>query len=80
MCIRDRYYGPPENPQFCDGLTREVGAVPGVISVGAVGHLPLSGARAGRALSIEGRPDPGSENMPDASSARAMRSKRLPSR
>ncbi|MFI5077205.1 MAG: FtsX-like permease family protein, partial [Vicinamibacteria bacterium] len=60
------YYGPPENPQFCDGLTREVGAVPGVISVGAVGHLPLSGARAGRALSIEGRPDPGSENMPDA--------------
>ena len=60
------YYGPPENPQFCDGLTREVGAVPGVISVGAIGHLPLSGARAGRALSIEGRPDPGSEKMPDA--------------
>jgi putative ABC transport system permease protein len=60
------YYGPPENPQFCDGLTREVGAVPGVISVGAVGHLPLTGANAGRAVSIEGRPDPGSENMPTA--------------
>ena len=61
------YYGPPDNPQFCEGLTREVGAVPGVISVGAVGHLPLTGARAGRAVSIEGRPDPGPENMPGAS-------------
>jgi putative ABC transport system permease protein len=38
-----------------------------VISVGAVGHLPLTGANAGRAVSIEGRPDPGSENMPSAS-------------
>jgi putative ABC transport system permease protein len=60
------YYGPPENPQFCDGLTREVRAVPGVTSVGAIGHLPLTGARAGRSVSIEGRPDPGSENMPAA--------------
>ena len=57
---QELYYGPPDNPQFCDGLTREVGAVPGVISVGAIGHLPLTGANAGRALSIEGRPDPGS--------------------
>jgi putative ABC transport system permease protein len=63
---QELYYGPPENSRFCDGLTREVGAVPGVISVGAVGHLPLSGARAGRAVSIEGRPDPGSANMPAA--------------
>ncbi len=63
---KELYYGPPDNPQFCDGLTREVGAVPGVLSVGAVGHLPLTGARAGRALSIEGRPDPGSGNMPGA--------------
>jgi predicted permease len=60
------YYGPPDNAQFCDGLTREVGAIPGVLSVGAIGHLPLTGARAGRAVSIEGRPDPGSENMPHA--------------
>jgi putative ABC transport system permease protein len=63
---KDLYHGPPQNPQFCDGLTREVGVVPGVISVGAVGHLPLGGARAGRAISIEGRPDPGSANMPSA--------------
>ncbi len=64
---QELYYGPPENPQFCDGLTREVGAIPGVMSVGAVGHLPLTGANAGRALSIEGRPDPGPGNMPSAS-------------
>ena len=63
---KELYYGPPENPGFCEGLTREVGAVPGVISVGAVGHLPLTGARAGRSVSIEGRPDPGSGNMPGA--------------
>ena len=60
------YYGPPGNPRFCEGLAREVTAVPGVLSVGAVGHLPLSGARAGRSVSIEGRPDPGSANMPAA--------------
>ena len=63
---KELYYGPPDNAQFCDGLTREVGAIPGVLSVGAFGHLPLTGARAGRAVSIEGRPDPGSENMPRA--------------
>jgi predicted permease len=62
---QELYYGPPDNAQFCDGLTREVGAIPGVLSVGAIGHLPLTGARAGRAVSIEGRPDPGSENMPN---------------
>ena len=63
---KELYYGPPDNPQFCDGLTREVRAIPGVLAVGAVGHLPLSGAGAGRAVSIEGRPDPGSDKMPNA--------------
>jgi predicted permease len=61
---QELYYGPPDNAQFCDGLAREIGAIPGVLSVGAVGHLPLTGARAGRAVSIEGRPDPGSDRMP----------------
>jgi putative ABC transport system permease protein len=61
---KELYYGPPDNPQFCDGLAREVGAIPGVLSVGAIGHLPLTGANAGRAVSIEGRPDPGSDRMP----------------
>jgi putative ABC transport system permease protein len=56
------YYGPPGNPRFCEALARQVGSVPGVVSASAVGHLPLSGARAGRGLSIEGRPDPGPGN------------------
>jgi putative ABC transport system permease protein len=63
---KELYYGPPDNPRFCEGLTREVGAVPGVISVGAISHLPLAGGRAGRSVSIEGRPDPGPSNMPGA--------------
>ena len=64
---KELYYGPPDNPEFCGGLTREVGAIPGVLSVGAVGHLPLSGANAGRAVSIEGRPEPPSDKMPGGS-------------
>jgi predicted permease len=54
------YYGPPGNPRFCAAIGQEVGSVPGVISVSAVGHLPLSGAGAGRGITIEGKPDPGS--------------------
>jgi putative ABC transport system permease protein len=55
----DLYYGPPGNPRFCAAMAQEVGTVPGVISASAVGHLPLTGALAGRAITIEGRPDPG---------------------
>jgi len=53
------YYGPPAHPRFCANLDDRVGAVPGVVSVSAIAHLPLSGAGAGRAVTIEGRPDPG---------------------
>jgi predicted permease len=52
------YYGPPGNPRFCETLSQQVGSVPGVVSASAVGHLPLTGARAGRGLAIEGRPEP----------------------
>jgi putative ABC transport system permease protein len=61
------YYGPPGNPRFCDALDRQVGSVPGVVSVSAIAHLPLSGANAGRGVAIEGRPDPGPLNQPGAS-------------
>ena len=43
-----------------------MGSVPGVVSVSAVAHLPLSGAGAGRGFAIEGRPDPGPEREPGA--------------
>ena len=60
----DLYVGPPTDEQFCQQLTQHLGAIPGVLSVGAVAHLPLSGANAGRGFSIEGQPDPGPKNEP----------------
>jgi predicted permease len=58
------YYGPPGNPRFCESIDEQVGSIPGVVSVSAVAHLPLSGAGAGRGIAVEGRPDPGPENQP----------------
>jgi putative ABC transport system permease protein len=59
------YVGPPGLPRFCQDLTDHVGAIPGVLSVGAIGHLPLEG-NASRGFQIEGQPpaDPG--KMPGA--------------
>jgi putative ABC transport system permease protein len=51
-------YGPPERTSFCVDVARELSSVPGVLSSGAMSHLPLSGANAGRGLTIEGRPAP----------------------
>ncbi len=59
------YVGPPGLPRFCQDLDERAGAVPGVMSVSAVAHLPFEG-NAGRSFQIEGRPpaDPG--QMPGA--------------
>jgi predicted permease len=59
------YVGPPGLPRYCQDLTEHVGAIPGVLSVGAIAHLPMEG-NAGRGFQIEGRPpaDPG--KMPGA--------------
>jgi predicted permease len=59
------YNGPPDQPLFCQQLEEHVSAIPGVITVSAVAHLPMSGD-AGRGFQIEGRPDPGPGNMPNA--------------
>ena len=60
------YVGPPGLPRFCQDLEEHVGAIPGVLSVGAIAHLPFQGD-AGRGFQIEGRPpvDPG--HLPGAS-------------
>ena len=54
------YVGPPGLPRFCQDLDEHVGSIPGIVSVGAIAHLPLEG-NAGRSFQIEGRPpaDPG---------------------
>jgi putative ABC transport system permease protein len=59
----DLYNGPPGNPRFCQELEEHAGTLPGVLSVSAASTLPMYGG-AGRGFAIEGRPDPGDENMP----------------
>lgn len=53
------FYGPAVRTGWCDGLQRELGALPGLRSVSAISHVPLTGANAGRSFVIEGLPDPG---------------------
>ena len=60
-------YGIPERKTFCEDVVREVGSLPGVRAVGAISHLPLSGANAGRGLTIEGRPAPPPDQAVSAS-------------
>ncbi len=59
------YVGPPGLPRFCQDLDERVGAIPGVVSVGAVAHLPFQG-NAGRGFQIEGRPPEAPGHMPGA--------------
>jgi putative ABC transport system permease protein len=47
-------YGPPVRESFCADLSRSAQGLPGVLRIGAISHLPLSGANAGRALTVEG--------------------------
>src|SRR5579862_1714146 len=59
------YVGPPGLPRYCDDLEEHVGAIPGVVSVGAVGHLPFQG-NAGRSFQVEGQPPAAPGDMPNA--------------
>jgi putative ABC transport system permease protein len=56
------FYGPPVRKTFCNEVTERVGTLPGVLAAGAISHLPLSGANAGRSFSIEGRTMPPGQN------------------
>jgi putative ABC transport system permease protein len=49
------YEGPPGLPRFCQDLDEHVGAIPGVVSTGAIAHLPFEG-NAGRGFLVEGQP------------------------
>jgi putative ABC transport system permease protein len=62
----DLYYGPPDHAGFCQALDTQVRAVPGVVSVSGIAHLPIGGGSAGRSVGIEGQPDPGDQQRPGA--------------
>lgn len=47
-------YGAPVRESFCTDLSQSADGLPGIRSIGAISHLPLSGANAGRAITIEG--------------------------
>jgi putative ABC transport system permease protein len=52
---QENTYGPPVRESFCADLSAAVDGRPGIRTIGAVSHLPLTGMHAGRSLSIEGR-------------------------
>jgi putative ABC transport system permease protein len=58
-------YGPPVRQSFCAELSRQSEGLPGIRTVGAISHLPLSGANAGRLVTIEGY-TPGSDERTSA--------------
>ncbi len=60
------YVGPPQLPRFCQDLTDRVGAISGVLSVGAIAHLPFEG-NAGRGFEVEGQPPANPNDGPGAS-------------
>jgi putative ABC transport system permease protein len=62
---KNLYYSPPHLPRFCQNLDEHVSAIPDVVSVAAVAHLPLEG-NAGRSFAIEGQPAPEPGHMPTA--------------
>ncbi|HJR58529.1 MAG TPA: ABC transporter permease [Vicinamibacterales bacterium] len=64
---QEDFYGPAVRTSFCEDLDRELSAIPGVVKHGAVSHLPLSGANAGRGLTIEGRAVPTPDDGASAS-------------
>ena len=55
-------FGPPIRRNFCDDVVERAGSVPGVLAVGAISHLPLSGANSIRSFSIEGKTLPPGQN------------------
>ena len=59
------YVGPPGLPRFCRDIDERVSAVPGVVSVGAIAHLPFQG-NAGRGVQVEGRPPAKPGQLPGA--------------
>jgi predicted permease len=59
-------YGPPVRQSFCADLSAAMEGRPGIRTVGAISHLPLTGMHAGRAIAIEGRIPQNAAESPSA--------------
>ena len=70
LSVPPRYRDNPARVQFYERVLERMTALPGVASVGATSHLPLTGYNMGSTLRVEGRsPQPG-EMEPSAPVAR----------
>jgi putative ABC transport system permease protein len=70
LALPPRYRDNPQRVQFYEQVLQRLAALPGVTSVGATSHLPLTGYNMGSTLRVEGRsPRPG-EQEPGAPVAR----------
>ncbi|HEX5085076.1 MAG TPA: ABC transporter permease, partial [Blastocatellia bacterium] len=70
LALPPRYRDDSQRAQFYEQTLQRLAALPGVVSVGATSHLPLTGYNLGSTLRVEGRsPQPG-EREPAAPVAR----------
>jgi putative ABC transport system permease protein len=64
---RATYSDPIKQQQFCDRVLPKLQSLPGIESAGGAMPLPFSGNDRDSSFWIDGRPDPGLGNHPDAS-------------
>jgi predicted permease len=62
-----QYQAPPTLLNFYDEAVRQLSALPGVTSVGAISHVPLAGGGPQFVFAVEGRPIPTPAEAPIAS-------------
>src|SRR5581483_4033684 len=70
LALPPRYSNDAQRVQFYERILQRLAALPGVASVGATTHLPLTGYNMGAGLHVEGRPPRAGETEPSAPVAR----------
>jgi len=70
LALPPRYGDNSQRAQFYERILQRLAALPGVVSVGATSHLPLTGYNMGSTLRVEGRPPQPGEREPAAPVAR----------
>lgn len=64
--VGDNYTAPAEHRRFYIDLIDRIEALPGVLSAGAVQHIPLAGVGWSTSLEIEGQPVPAGRSKPNS--------------